>query len=113
MRAGLWMCTAFLLAACATPDSRDPMSAPVSPGTPMTQQDRAEKSRVYHEEARQYREMAQRRQAEANLLARDLGPNHAAVNQKRQLAMELRTKADEADRISREFRQQVPHNMYQ
>lgn len=113
MRHGLWICTALLLAGCATPDSRDPVTAPISRGAPMTQQDRAEKARVYREEARQYREMAQRRQAEADLLARDLGQGHAAVQQKRQLAMELQARADEADRISREFRQQVPHNMYQ
>ena len=106
---GLMAC----LAGCAMADYNDRATPTATTPAAMTQQQQAEKARVYREQARQFREMAERRAAEAELLAQDLGPTHEAVRKSRRLALELQAKADEADALAREFRQQVPHNMYQ
>jgi len=113
MRYSPWIGLMALLAGCATADFDDRTTPAATTPAPMTQQQQAEKARVYREQARLFREMAQRRAAEAELLAQDLGPMHDAVQNKRRMAVELQAKADEADSIAREYRRQVPHNMYQ
>ena len=59
------------------------------------------------------REMADRRQLEADLLAREVGPNDPSVEKKRRLADELRAAAVEADKKAQARSAQVPHNMVQ
>jgi hypothetical protein len=57
--------------------------------------------------------MAERRQVEADLLARDMGPDDPVVQKKRRMAQELREAADETERKARDLRGQVPHGMVQ
>jgi hypothetical protein len=51
--------------------------------------------------------MAERRQVEADLLARDMGPDDPAVQKKRRMAQELRDAADETESKARDLRGQV------
>lgn len=57
--------------------------------------------------------MADRRMVEADLLARQLGSDSDEVKRKRQLAQELLTAADEAEREGQKLRKEVPHGMVQ
>jgi hypothetical protein len=50
---------------------------------------------------------------EADLLAREVGPDDPAVAKKRRLADELRAAAVEADNKAQQLAGQVPHNMVQ
>jgi len=80
---------------------------------PATQQDAAQQAQDYRTQAQALRDMADRRLVEAELLARDLGPNDPAVQKKKQMAQELREAADETEGKARERRGQVPHGMVQ
>lgn len=80
---------------------------------PATQQDAAHQARDYRTQAQALREMAERRQVEADLLVRDLGPDDPAVQKKRRMAQELREAADETESKARDLRGQVPHGMVQ
>jgi len=108
MRFGYLFITAAMLAGCASDYETARTEAPMA-----NQQEVAGQARSYRDQARQFREMAERRLAEAELLARDVGTNHELVQQKRTLATELMAKADEADLKARDLRGQVPHNMVQ
>ena len=57
--------------------------------------------------------MADRRQLEADLLAREVGPNDPGVEKKRRLADELRAAAVDAENKAQQLGGQVPHNMVQ
>ena len=81
------------------------------PGT--TQQETANQAQDYRTQAHALRDMAERRQVEADLLARGLGPDDPAVQKKLRLAQELREAADETESKARELRSQVPHGMVQ
>jgi hypothetical protein len=77
------------------------------------QQEAARQSREYRSQANSLREMADRRQLEADLLAREVGENDPSVEKKRRLAEELREAALDAENKAREFGRQVPHGMVQ
>jgi len=79
-------------------------------GTASPQRDAAEQIADYRMHANSLREMADRRQLEADLLAREVGPNVPAVEKKRRLAEELRAAAVEAENDAREA---MPHGMVQ
>ena len=82
-------------------------------GTGSPQQDAARQATEYRSQANALREMADRRQLEADLLAREVGPDDPSVGKKRRLAEELRAAADEAEMKSHEIGRQVPHGMVQ
>ena len=82
-------------------------------GTGSPQQDAARQTTDYRSQANSLREMADRRQLEADLLAREVGPNDPSVEKKRRLADELRAAAVEADTKAQDTGRQVPHNMVQ
>ena len=79
-------------------------------GTGSPQRDAAEQTADYRMHANSLREMADRRQLEADLLAREVGPNVPAVEKKRRLAEELRAAAVEAENDAHEA---MPHGMVQ
>src|SRR5262245_11045567 len=66
-------------------------------GTSSPQQDAARQTTDYRTQANSLREMANRRQLEADLLEREVGSNDPAVERKRRLAEELRAAAVEAE----------------
>ena len=82
-------------------------------GAVSPQAEAAEQRAEYPTQANSLREMAPRRQLEADLLAREVGPNDPAVEKKRRLAEELRAAAVEADNNAHEAGRQVPHGMVQ
>ena len=97
----------LLLAGCATVPI-DETSQGASP-----QQDLANEARDYRAQSYTLWDMADRRQAEAEVLSQELGPDHAEVQLKLRLAEELQKAALEADRQARDTRRQVPHGMVQ
>jgi hypothetical protein len=82
-------------------------------GTASPQQEAASKRNEYRTQANALREMADRRQLEADLLARELGPNDPSVSKKRRLAEEFRAAAADADDKARSLSRNVPHGMVQ
>ncbi|HEY7129178.1 MAG TPA: hypothetical protein VH332_05875 [Nitrospira sp.] len=82
-------------------------------GTGSPQQDAARQTIDYRTQANSLREMADRRELEADLLAREAGPNDPAVEKKRRLAEELRAAAVEAENKAELTGRNVPHGMVQ
>ncbi len=82
-------------------------------GMSSPQQDAARQRTEYRTQASSLREMADRRQLEADLLAREVGPNDPSVEKKRRLADELRAAAVDAEKKAQDMSAQVPHNMVQ
>lgn len=77
------------------------------------QQDAALQTTDYRTQANSLRQMADRRQLEAELLAREVGADEGVVEKKKRLAEELRAAAGEADQKALETGRQVPHGMVQ
>ncbi len=100
---------ALALAACASQPSAN---AP-RPASASTQEEIAEQAREFRKDAYTLAQMAERREVEADVLARTLGEDDPRVQDKRRLAQELRTAAEEADRQARNLRGSVPHGMVQ
>ena len=98
----------ILLAACATVSDEQPAQQRGSP-----QQRVAGEARDYRAQAYTLWDMADRRQAEADILSQQLGRDHAEVQLKLRLAEELTKAAEEADQQAREMRRLVPHGMVQ
>jgi hypothetical protein len=82
-------------------------------GTASPQQEAASQRADYRTQANALRAMADRRQLEADLLAREIGPNDPSVGKKRRLAEELRAAAADADNQARSLSRNVPHGMVQ
>jgi hypothetical protein len=82
-------------------------------GMAFPQQEAARQSSAYRAQAASLREMADRRQLEADLLAREVGPNDPSVEKKRRLAEELRAAASDAEHKAYDLTRQVPHGMVQ
>ena len=78
-----------------------------------TQQEVADNARDSRTQSYALAEMADRRQLEADVLAKELGPDHPSVEKKRRLAEELRAAAQEADQAAHSLRRDVPHGMVQ
>jgi hypothetical protein len=82
-------------------------------GTATPQREAAEQRTDYRTQANSLREMADRRQMEADLLAREVGPDEPTVEKKRRLAEQLRAASVEADNKAHDASRQVPHGMVQ
>jgi hypothetical protein len=82
-------------------------------GTASPQQEAAYQSKEYRMQANSLREMADRRQLEADLLAREAGPDDPSVEKKRRLAEELRAAAADAENKAHALSRNVPHGMVQ
>jgi hypothetical protein len=78
-----------------------------------SQKDSAQEALVLKREADQLREMAERREREAQLLSNEPGADPQAVSEKRGLAQRLLEAANQADREAAALSRQVPHNMVQ
>jgi hypothetical protein len=103
----VWIAVLFLASAgCAGQQGGDI-------GTASPQQDAARQSTDYRAQANQFRQMADRRQLEADLLAREVGENDPSVEKKRRLAEELRAAATDAENRAHDLSRQVPHGMVQ
>jgi len=108
----VWCLSALCLiwSACASGNARQ---SPVAVSPPGTQEEAADLARDSRSQANTLAEMADRRELEAAVLARELGQDHPSVETKRRLAQELRTAAAEADQNARDLRRTVPHGMVQ
>ncbi|HJT20506.1 MAG TPA: hypothetical protein VJ746_08545 [Nitrospira sp.] len=111
IRQALIVLALFTAGGCATDRQAQAPGSGIAQQT--TQQETASQARDHRTLAYALREMADRRQFEADLLMRDVGPNDPAVQRKRQLAEDLRAAAAEAEGEARELRRSVPHNMVQ
>lgn len=78
-----------------------------------SQQDLARQARMYRQEAADLREMAGRRQAEADVLQRKENPDREAIKHRRGLAEDLLAAAAEAEQKAQDLERQVPHGMVQ
>jgi hypothetical protein len=96
---------------CSSPSGAHRGAAAGSPAS--TQQEVADQARDSRTQAYALAEMADRRQLEADVMAKELGPDHPSVEKKRRLAEELRAAAQEADQAARTLRRDVPHGMVQ
>jgi hypothetical protein len=78
-----------------------------------SQPESAQQAMILRREAASLRDMAERRQREAQILGSDPSVDQEAVLQKRQLAQRLLEAANEAEREAEALRRQVPHGMVQ
>jgi hypothetical protein len=98
------------LSGCA---HHDEMVGSASGLSKASQTEAAQQALILRREADTLREMAERRQREAQILASDPAVDQQVVLQKRQLAERLLEAANEADREAAALRRQVPHGMVQ
>ena len=78
-----------------------------------SQQDFASAAREYRHHAAELREMARRRQIEADVLAQKENPDMEKVQAKRELAKDLLEAADQSEAKARDLQRKVPHGMVQ
>jgi hypothetical protein len=88
-------------------------TTPEDPRRPSLPQDYAAATREYSHHAAELREMARRRQIEADILAQKENPDMEQVQAKRDLARDLLEAAEQSDAKARELRRRVPHGMVQ
>jgi hypothetical protein len=67
----------------------------------------------YRKLATELREMARRRELEAEVMAKQDNPDQQRIAQKREMAQELLKEALAADQRAQEMQRQVPHGMIQ
>ncbi|MET0516324.1 MAG: hypothetical protein ABW047_13480 [Nitrospiraceae bacterium] len=91
--------------ACSTTETME--------STESSQQDRASATKEYRHHAAELREMARRRQIEADVLAQKENPDMEKVQAKRDLAKDLLEAAEQSDAKAREMQRKVPHGMVQ
>jgi hypothetical protein len=78
-----------------------------------SQKSAAEQALILRREADSLREIASRREREAEILSRDAGSDERLVREKRELAQKLWHEADEVEQAAVAIGRQVPHNMVQ
>jgi hypothetical protein len=81
--------------------------------TPTEQIDYANDANLYRAHAAELRDMARRRQIEADVLARKENPDMEKIQGKRELAKDLSDAAEVFDAKARELQRRVPHGMVQ
>jgi hypothetical protein len=84
-----------------------------SPFISLSQSEQADVARDRRIQSASLAQMAERRELEADLLAKRLGEQDPAVRRKRELADELRAAAQETENQAQTLRQGVPHGMVQ
>ncbi len=89
-------------------------TAPSSTGGGISSQQDAARAVVdYRKLAAELREMAHRRELEADVLAKQQNPDQAMIAHWREMARQLRAEADAAEQHAREMQRNVPHGMMQ
>ncbi len=78
-----------------------------------SQQDAARAVIDYRKLAAELREMAHRRELEAEVLAKQPNSDQEMIAHWRDMAQHLRTEADAAEQHAREMQRRVPHGMMQ
>ena len=107
------LCAAMFVTGCTgTPTSTGESSTMQGTGH-VSQKEAASNLFVYRQEATDLRDMARRRQLEADVLERNLGPDNEQVRRKRDLAAELTAAAEEVEQKARDLQRRVPHGMVQ
>ena len=81
--------------------------------SPTDQKQYANDARLYRMHAAELRDMARRRQIEADVLAQKENPDMERVQGKRELAKDLLEAADQFDAKAKELQRRVPHGMVQ
>lgn len=77
----------------------------------VSQQQIATDARQYRQHAAELREMARRRQMEADVLAQKETPDMERIQGKRELAKDLLEAADQFEAKGKELQREVPHGM--
>ena len=100
---------------CSTGSQGSSATGTSTPGasTQRTQQEFAKDAMQYRQHAAELREMARRRQLEAEVLAQKENPDMERVQGKRELAKDLLDAADQFDTKAKELQRDVPHGMAQ
>jgi hypothetical protein len=96
-----------LMSSCA-----DGPSTSVDRGS-LSQQDTAMAVLDYRRLASELRQMADRRELEAEMLSRQQDADQAMIAHWREMAQQLRKEADAADQHAQEMQRHVPHGMVQ
>lgn len=78
-----------------------------------SQQEAARAVVDYRRLAAELREMAHRRELEADVLAKQQNPDQAMIAHWREMAQHLRAEADTAEQHAQEMQRSVPHGMMQ
>jgi hypothetical protein len=65
----------------------------------------------YHQQAAHLSALAERYEMEAEVKARELGQDAEQVKRQRELAKQYWSEAQQADELSRQYRNQLPHNV--
>jgi hypothetical protein len=112
MKMRRWLFGLALLSAAGCAGDGQPYGA-AGKASASPQQEAASQSIEYRNHADALREMADRRQLEADLLAREVGPNVPSIGKKRRLAEELRAAATDAENKARSLSLRAPHAMVQ
>lgn len=92
---------------CAT------VPADISEAVSSLPQEAARTAMDYRKLATELREMARRREIEADILAKQQNPDETRIRLKREMAQELSKEADLAEQRAREMQRSVPHGMMQ
>lgn len=66
----------------------------------------------YRQQAEYLSALAERYDLEADVNAKELGQDTPEVKHNRTLAKQFWSEAEQADELAREYRQQLPHNLY-
>jgi hypothetical protein len=85
----------------------------MKPGQTASQQEAAKAALDYRRLAADLREMAHRREVEAEVMARQSNPDQAQIAHWRDMVQQLQTEADAAEQHAREMQKSVPHGMMQ
>jgi hypothetical protein len=99
----------FLVAAVIAGCTTGPAGRTVTEGAAVSR-DLGDKAFHYRRQAAELSAMAQRLEFEAQWYAREGGQDSERAKRARELAKEVRSAAEEADQLAREYRSQLPHN---
>jgi hypothetical protein len=85
----------------------------MKPDQTPSQQEAAKAALDYRRLAADLREMAHRREVEAEVLAKQPNPDQAQIAHWREMVQQLLKEADAAEQHAREMQKTVPHGMMQ
>jgi hypothetical protein len=102
----LWLGPGFLWSCTTAPSS-------LNEAAPSSQQEAATAVLDYRKLAAEFREIAQRREMEAEVLQRQPNPDPAKITHWRDMAERLRKDAEAAEQHARDMQRNIPHGMIQ